>query len=102
MKPGHKHAPDTEDDVHGAPGSTVRTKRHRIDPRLEVIAEAARKGELSEAEALEQIVRVTGEWVGRMSSPEEQLATESTLRQLLSDPDVMARLAGAPTDDSKE
>jgi hypothetical protein len=89
-RPGHKDAPDDDDDVE--PGSAVRAKRHRLDPRLEAIAEQARQGRLTEQEALDQIAQVLGEWAGRALPPTAQLGVETALRELARDPKVLAIL----------
>lgn len=93
-KPGYNGASDVDDaDIEDvAQGSTVRAKRRRLDPRLEVIAESARQGRLTEQEALEQMVQVLGEWAGRALPGTAALGVESTLRALARDPRVLAKL----------
>ena len=90
MKPGKKRDPERDESAQA--GSSVRTRQVRLNPRLEEIAEAARRGELSEDEAIEQIIASSSDWVARFASPEAALAAKSGLRALLRDPEVLAAM----------
>jgi hypothetical protein len=93
MKPEQPHAPDHElDDAD--PGSTVRAKRRRVDPRLDEIADAARRGELTETQALEAMARVLGEVVGRFTPRATAMGIEAGLKELAKDPAVLAKIRG--------
>ena len=92
MKPGHKPAPDLDDEL-ADPVSTVRPARRRLDPRLDEIAEAARQGRLTDQEAVDQIVAVLSEVAGRMLPKADQLGVASALRLLARDPRVLAMLS---------
>ena len=93
MKPDQPHAPDHELDE-ADPGSTIQAKQRRVDPRLEEIANAARRGELTEQQALDAMVRVLGEAVGRFAPRSTAIGIEGALRDLVRDPEVLRQVRG--------
>ena len=95
MKPRHLDDTETEPEADAA-HSGMRPKRHRVDPRLEEIAEAARAGRLSREEALTQIEQVLLESLGGELSSEARIGAAAALRELRNDPRIIALL---PPDD---
>jgi hypothetical protein len=89
MKPGFKQAHDDDDE---AVGSTMRPRRRRLDPRLDEIAERARTGQLTEQQALEQMVQVLGESMQGKLPEESRIGVMHVLRELVNDPKIIAQL----------